>query len=54
MSFFDDVPESPDRPRQPKHVPPVWAGPLSDELPVVVSVGQFFCRSAQMVMAAKS
>jgi hypothetical protein len=44
----------PDRPRPPKHVPPVWAGPPSDELPVIVSLGQFFYRSAKMVMAAKS
>jgi hypothetical protein len=43
----------PDRPRPPKHVPPVWAGPPSDELPVIVSLGQFFYRSAQMVMAPR-
>jgi hypothetical protein len=54
MSFFDDLPARPERPRQPKPVPPVWAGPPSDELPAVVSLGQFFHRSAQMVMAAKS
>jgi hypothetical protein len=53
MSFFDDLPAPPERPRQPKHVPPVWAGPPSDELPVVVSLGQFFHRSARMAMAAK-
>ena len=34
--------------------PPVWAGPPSDELPSVVSLGQFFHRGAQLVMAAKS
>jgi hypothetical protein len=54
VSFFDDVPEPPDMPRQPLHVPPVWAGPPSDELPGVVPMGQFYCRSAQVVMAAKS
>ncbi|MEO5320293.1 hypothetical protein PV761_17110 [Arthrobacter sp. CC3] len=54
MSFFDDVPEPPQRPRPPKHVPPVWAGPPSDELPAVVPLGQFLHRSARMIMAAKS
>lgn len=54
MSFFDDLPAGPERPRQPKPVPPVWAGPPSDELPAVVSLGKFFHRSAQMIMAAKS
>lgn len=54
MSFFDDLPPRPERPRQPRNVSPVWAGPPSDELPIVVSLGQFFHRSAQMVMAAKS
>ena len=54
MSFFDDIPEPPPRPRPPRHVPPVWAGPPTDELPAVMSVGQFFHRSDRMVMAAKS
>ena len=54
MSFFDDIPEPPQRPRPPRHVPPVWAGPPSDELPAVISVGQFLHRSDRMVMAAKS
>ena len=54
MSFFDDIPEPPPRPRPPRHVPPVWAGPPTDELPAVISVGQFFHRSDRMVMAAKS
>jgi hypothetical protein len=54
MSFFDDIPEPPQRPRPPRHVPPVWAGPPGDELPAVISVGQFFHRSDRLVMAAKS
>lgn len=54
MSFFDDLPEPPQRPRPPRHVPPVWAGPPPDELPAIVPLGQFFHRSARMVMAAKS
>lgn len=54
MSFFDDLPARPERPRQPKPAPPVWASPPSDELPAVVPLGKFFYRSAQMVMAAKS
>jgi hypothetical protein len=54
MSFFDDIPEPPQRPRPPRHVPPVWAGPPSDELPAVIAVGQFLHRSERMVMAAKS
>lgn len=54
MSFFDDIPPRPERPRQPRNVPPAWAGPPSDELPTVVSLGQFFHQSTQMIMAAKS
>ena len=54
MSFFDDVPEPPQRPRPPRHVPPVWAGPPSDELPAVVPLGQFLHRSERMIMAVKS
>lgn len=54
MSFFDDFPAPPERLRQAKHVPPVWAAPPSDELPAVVSVGQFLQRSPRMVMAVKS
>lgn len=54
MSFFDELPPLPDRPRQPRNIPPVWTWPPADELPAVVPLGQFFHRSAHMVMAAKS
>lgn len=54
MSFFDDLPTPPQRPRMPKHVPPVWAAPPSDELPAVVSVGEFLQRTPRLVMAVKS
>lgn len=54
MSFFDDPPEPPDRPRQPKYVAPVWAAPPQDELPAVVPIGEFLHRSPRMVMAVKS
>lgn len=53
MSFFDDLPVPPKRPRQPRHEPPVWAAPPSDELPVVFSVGEFLHRSPELVMAVK-
>jgi hypothetical protein len=54
MSFFDDVPTPPQRTRMPRHVPPVWAAPPSDELPAVVSVGRFLQRTPRLVMAVKS
>ncbi len=54
MSFFDDLPTPPQRPRMPRHIPPVWAAPPSDELPAVVSVGQFLQRTPTLVMAIKS
>jgi hypothetical protein len=54
MSFFDDLPAPPERPRQPKFVPPPWAGPPSDELPAVVSLGRFLQRTPRMVMAVRS
>jgi hypothetical protein len=54
MSFFEDLPAPPERPRMTKHVPPVWAAPPSDELPAVVSVGQFLQRTPRLVMAVKS
>lgn len=53
MSFFDDLPAPPERPRQPKFVVPPWAAPPSDELPAVVPLGVFLQRSQQMVMAVK-
>lgn len=54
MSFFDDLPAPPQRPRMPRHVPPVWAAPPSGELPAVISVGRFLQRSPRLVMAVKS
>lgn len=54
MNFFDGVPTPPQRPRMPRHVPPVWAAPPSDELPAVVSVGCFLQRTPRLVMAVKS
>lgn len=45
MSFFDDLPAPPERPRQPKFVVPPWAAPPSDELPAVVPLGVFLQRS---------
>lgn len=54
MSFFNDLPPRPEKPRQPRNVPPVWAGPPTDELPAVVSLGQFFHQSSHMIVAAKS
>lgn len=53
MSFFDDLPAPPERPRQPKFVVPPWAAPPSDELPAVVPLGLFLQRSQRMVMAVK-
>ena len=54
MSFFDELPVPPERPRQPKFVVPPWAAPPSDELPAVVGVSQFLRRTPQMVMAVTS
>lgn len=53
MSFFDDLPAPPVRPRQPKLSVPPWAAPPSDELPAVVPLGLFLQRSQRMVMAVK-
>ncbi|MFK0039316.1 hypothetical protein ACIQTW_05695 [Paenarthrobacter sp. NPDC090517] len=53
MSFFDDLPEQPARPRQPQPVQPGWYGPPSDELPGVARVGGFFHKSQRMVVALK-
>ena len=54
MSFFDDLPEPPERPRQPQPLRPGWAGPPSDELPGVVHIGEFIHSGPQLVMALKS
>lgn len=53
MSFFDDLPEQPPRPRQTQPVQPGWYGPPSDELPGVALVGGFFHKSQRMVVALK-
>jgi hypothetical protein len=53
MTFFEDLPEPPVRPRQPQPIRPGWFGPPSDELPGVVP-GGFLYRSEQMVMAVKA
>ncbi|MFJ5954559.1 hypothetical protein ACIQC5_01225 [Paenarthrobacter sp. NPDC092416] len=53
MSFFDDLPEPAQRPRQPQPLRPGWAGPPSDELPGVVHIGEFVHSGPQLVMAVK-
>ena len=53
MSFFDDLPEPPPRPRQPQPVRPEWAGPPSGELPGVVSPLGFVLRGPNAVVALK-
>ncbi|MEV4951739.1 hypothetical protein [Paenarthrobacter nitroguajacolicus] len=53
MSFFDDLPEQPARPRQPQPVQPGWYGPPSDELPGIARVGGFVHKSARMVVVLK-
>lgn len=53
MTFFDDLPEPPQRPRQPQPLRPGWSGPPSDELPGVVHIGEFVYNSRQIVMALK-
>ncbi|MEV7606524.1 hypothetical protein AB0N65_13890 [Paenarthrobacter sp. NPDC089322] len=54
MTFFDDLPEPPPRPRQPQPLRSGWSGPPSDELPGVVPIGEFIHNSPRMVMALKS
>jgi hypothetical protein len=54
MTFFQDLPAPPERPRPPRHVMPVWIGPPSDELPGVIHVGEFLHRTPGLVMAVKS
>ncbi|MCF3137943.1 MULTISPECIES: hypothetical protein [unclassified Paenarthrobacter] len=53
MSFFDDVPELPERPRQPQPIRPGWFGPPSDELPGILPIGAFVYQSAHVVVALK-
>lgn len=54
MTFFQDLPQPPERPRPPRHVMPVWLGPPADELPGVVHIGEFLHRTPGFVMAVKS
>lgn len=54
MTFFDDLPEPPQRPRQPQPLRPGWSGPPSNELPGVVHVGEFVHNSPTTVIALKS
>ncbi|WP_426003791.1 hypothetical protein ACPFL9_15795 [Paenarthrobacter sp. NyZ202] len=54
MTFFDDLPEPPARPRQPQPIRPGWAGPPSDELPGVAHIGEFIHSSQRAVVALKS
>ncbi|MFP3580821.1 hypothetical protein [Arthrobacter sp. fls2-241-R2A-200] len=53
MTFFDDMPESPQGSRKPQPVRPAWAGPPSNELPGVVHVGDFLHSSERMALAVK-
>ncbi|WP_244296722.1 hypothetical protein [Paenarthrobacter nitroguajacolicus] len=52
MTFFDDLPEPPARPRQPQPIRPGWFGPPSDELPGIAP-GGFVHRGANSVVALK-
>jgi hypothetical protein len=54
MTFFQDLPTPPERPRPARHVMPVWMGPPANELPVVIHVGKFLHRAPGLVMAIKS
>jgi hypothetical protein len=54
MTFFQDLPVPPERPRPPRHVMPVWVGPPANELPVVIHVGNILHRTPGLVMAVKS
>lgn len=53
MTFFEDLPEPPERPRH-TPVPPAWAGPPADELPGVVPVSAFVHSSERAALALKS
>ncbi|WP_286179470.1 hypothetical protein [Arthrobacter sp. ISL-95] len=53
MSFFDDLPEQPARPREPQPAQPGWFGPPSDELPGIARVGGFVYKSQQIVVVLK-
>ncbi|MFW0773231.1 hypothetical protein ACLRGI_08680 [Paenarthrobacter nitroguajacolicus] len=53
MSFFHDLPEQPERPRQSRAVQPGWFGPPSDEVPGIARVGGFAYKSQRMVIVLK-
>jgi len=53
MTFFQDLPRPPERPRPPRHVMPEWLGPPSNELPGVIHIGKFLHRAPGFVMAVK-
>ena len=56
MTFFQDfpVPPLPPRPRSQRYVPPPWAAAPPYELPAVVQISTFACRTPEMVVAVKS
>ncbi|WP_243753233.1 hypothetical protein [Paenarthrobacter sp. MSM-2-10-13] len=53
MSFFDDLPEQPARPREPQPAQPGWLGPPSDELPGIARVGGFVHKDSRTVVVLK-
>lgn len=53
MSFFDDRPQQPSRPREPQPAQPGWFGPPSDEMPGIARVGGFVFKSQRMVLVLK-
>ena len=54
MTFFEGLPAPPEPRPHPAPARPVWAGPPSDELPVVIHVGQFLHRAPSLVMGVRS
>ncbi|MGX9902226.1 hypothetical protein ACW0JT_24805 [Arthrobacter sp. SA17] len=54
MTFFQDLPQPPERPRAPRHVTPVWLAPPANELPGVLHIGKFLHQAPGFVMAVKS
>ncbi|MFK0002115.1 hypothetical protein [Paenarthrobacter sp. NPDC090522] len=54
MTFFEDLPVPPERPRHTQPIPPAWVGPPTDELPGVVPVSWFVHSSNRMALALKS
>lgn len=54
MTFFEDLPVPPERPRHTQPIPPAWVGPPTDELTAVVPVSGFVFSSDRMALALKS